>query len=93
MDGQPRNRVRAKPTPPIPIKTENIPCPPHYLSSAPTKKDLIRELDILRAALRLSMSTIRKMKANQPVNTSAVLRKLGAVRADAKAVRDSVVTK
>lgn len=36
------------------------------------------------------MSTICKLKAHQAVDTGAVLRKLGAVRQEAKAVRDSV---
>jgi hypothetical protein len=34
------------------------------------------------------MSTIRKMKPNQKVDTAAVLRKLGAIRSEAKGVMD-----
>jgi hypothetical protein len=50
-----------------------------------------RQLDILRAGLRIAMMTIRKIKHGQHVDADAVLRK-ASIRADAKEVRDAVKT-
>lgn len=54
----------------------------------PTRKEVFRQIEIVRGGLRIAMSTIRKMKANQKLDTGAVLKKLGAIRSEAKGVMD-----
>jgi hypothetical protein len=39
----------------------------------PTRADVLRQLDLLRAGLRIAVTTIRKMKHNQKVDADAVL--------------------
>ena len=57
----------------------------------PTRGDVVRQLDILRGALRVAMTTIRKMKHGQSADPDAVLLKLAAIREDAKELRDNLV--
>jgi hypothetical protein len=71
--------------------THNVRTPrtrPTKLLMPPTRKEVLRQIDIVRGGLRIPMSTIRKMKPNQKVDTAAVLRKLGAIRSEAKGVMD-----
>ncbi len=58
--------------------------------AAPTRGDVIRQLDILRGGLRIAMTTIQKMKKGLPVDAEAVLNRLALIRAEAKEVRDAV---
>jgi hypothetical protein len=51
--------------------------------------DVLHHLDILRPCLCIAMTTIRKVKHNQKVDTDAVLRRLALIRAEAKEIRDS----
>jgi hypothetical protein len=55
-----------------------------------TRKEVLIQLDILRAGLRIANTTIRKLKANQNVDTGPILRKLAMIRSDAECVRDGV---
>lgn len=57
---------------------------------APNRRDVTRQLDILRAGLLLADHTIHKLKHGQPVNADAVLRKPANIRADAKEVRRAI---
>jgi hypothetical protein len=54
----------------------------------PTRKEVLRQIEIVRGGLIIAMSTIRRMKANQKVDTGTVLKKLGAIRSEAKGVMD-----
>jgi len=49
-------------------------------------------MDIMRGALRVAVTTIRKLKTHQKVDTGPVLRKLAAIRSEAKGVWDDVKT-
>lgn len=51
---------------------------------------MIRHVDILRAGLRIAMTTIRKMQTKQKVDADALLRRLAVMRAEAKEVRDAI---
>lgn len=54
------------------------------MSNVPTRREVIDQLDILRVGLRIAMTTIRKLKTNQKVDSSALLRKLATIRGQAK---------
>jgi hypothetical protein len=60
------------------------------LKPVPHRADVICQLDVLRADLRIAMTTIRKMKHKQTVDADAALRKLAMIRAEAKEARDAI---
>lgn len=43
------------------------------MPNAPTRAEVIRQLDIVRGGIRIAMTTIRKMRAGQKVDSDAVL--------------------
>ena len=54
------------------------------------RKEVLRQLDLLRGGVRVAESAIRKLKTNQNVDSGAVLRILSAIRFDAEEVRNSI---
>ena len=56
----------------------------------PTRKEVIRQLDLLRAGLRRAMTPIRRTEAKEKLDAFTILHVLALVRADAKEVRDSI---
>jgi hypothetical protein len=57
---------------------------------APTRAEVLRQLDLLRGGLRIAITTIRKMKRHKDVDVEAVLGRLETIRADAKEAVDAV---
>jgi hypothetical protein len=57
------------------------------MENAPSRTDVLRQLELLRGGLRIVRNTIRRIELGDQIDGYAVLRQLSKLRADADQMR------